>query len=115
MPKKDVRKKLRRATILYWTLLIYIVAALVWWFITLEKQNDNSKLLRVTQLKSTVDSASSPDAYQAGLQKINGEYQTNRGKYIGEGSIFLLIICVGAMLVYRYVRRQFYVQQQQQN
>jgi len=33
------REKLRRATVIYWMLLVYIIAALVWWFITLEKQN----------------------------------------------------------------------------
>ena len=66
----DVRKKkLRRATILYWTLLIYIVAALVWWFITLEKQNDEMKDLQTTQLNKTVDSLSAPALYNSQLAK----------------------------------------------
>jgi signal transduction histidine kinase len=112
----DVRKKqLRRATILYWTLLIYIVAALVWWFITLEKQNDEMKEFKVNQLKGTVDSLSVPVLYNAELQKITRDYKRNKAKYIGEGSIFLLVICIGAVFVYRSVRRQFNVQQQQQN
>ena len=115
MAKKDVRKKLRRATILYWTLLIYIVAALIWWFISLEKQNDTMRELKLTELGVAVDSNSMPRLYNASSQKISRDYQKNQGKYIGEGSIFLLVICVGAILVYRYVRRQFYVQQQQQN
>jgi signal transduction histidine kinase len=115
MPKKDVRRKLRRATILYWTLLIYIVAALVWWFITLEKQNDMMKDLRVSQLRTIADSTSVPALYAAELQKIKRDHRKNDAKYLGEGSIFLLLICVGAGLVYRYVRRQFYMQQQQQN
>ena len=115
MSRKDVRKKLRRATILYWTLLIYIVAALVWWFISLEKQNDTMRDLKINKFQGMVDTASVPVLYNAALQKINKEYKKNRTKYIGEGTIFLLVICVGAILVYRYVRRQFYVQQQQQN
>ncbi|HET6993895.1 MAG TPA: ATP-binding protein [Chitinophagaceae bacterium] len=115
MLKKDVRRKLRRATILYWTLLIYIVAALVWWFITLEKQNDKMRELRVSELRTVADSASVPALYAAELQRINRDHRKNNAKYVGEGSIFLLLICVGAALVYRYVRRQFYVQQQQQN
>ena len=49
------------------------------------------------------------------FRKINKDYKKNKTKYIGEGSIFLLVICVGAAFVYRSVRRQFYVQQQQQN
>jgi signal transduction histidine kinase len=115
MPKKDVRKKLRRATILYWALLIYIVAALVWWFISLEKQNDQMRDLKTGQLKSIVDSSAMPVLYNTGLQKVKEEHHKNKTKYIGEGSIFLLLICFGAAWVYRYVRRQFYVQQQQQN
>jgi signal transduction histidine kinase len=115
MPQKDVRRKLRRATILYWTLLIYIVAALVWWFISLEKQNDEMRDLRINQLNTTVDSVSKPALYGAELQKINKEHKKNKAKYVGEGSIFLLVIAIGAAFVYRSVRRQFYVQQQQQN
>src|SRR6185436_12875889 len=115
MSRKDVRRKLRRATILYWTLLIYIVAALIWWFISLEKQNQEMKDLRIIQLKQASDSLSAPSFYQTSIEKINKDYKKNKSKYIGEGSIFLLVICVGAVLVYRYVRRQFYVQQQQQN
>jgi two-component system, OmpR family, sensor histidine kinase CiaH len=115
MPRKDVRKKLRRATILYWTLLIYIVAALVWWFITLEKQNDNMKELKIAQLTAAIDPVSTPVLYNQELSGINKEHKKNKAKYIGEGSIFLLLICVAAAFLYHYVRRQFYVQQQQQN
>jgi len=113
MPQKDVRKKLRRATILYWTLLIYIVAALIWWFISLGKQNDDMRDLKISQLKGVAGSL--PVLYNTELQKINKAYKKNKTKYIGEGSIFLLVICVGAVLVYRSVRKQFYLQQQQQN
>jgi two-component system sensor histidine kinase CiaH len=115
MSKKDVRRKLRRATILYWTLLIYIVAALVWWFITLETQNDMMRDLKISQLNSVVDRLSVPVLYNSELKKINKDHKKNKTKYVGEGTIFLLLICVGAVFVYRYVRRQFYMQQQQQN
>lgn len=115
MPQKDVRRKLRRATILYWTLLTYIVAALVWWFITLEKQNDKMRDLKTQQLSTVIDSVTMPGLYSAELRKIHIDHEKNQGKYVGEGSIFLLLICVGAGMVYRYVRRQFYVQQQQQS
>jgi two-component system sensor histidine kinase CiaH len=116
MPISDAsKKKLRRATFLYWTLLIYIVAALVWWFITLEKQNDEMRNFKINQLTSTIDSSSVPVLYKAELSKINAEHKRNKTKYIGEGSIFLLVILVGAAFVYRSVRRQFYLHQQQQN
>ncbi|HEY6064439.1 MAG TPA: HAMP domain-containing sensor histidine kinase, partial [Chitinophagaceae bacterium] len=49
------------------------------------------------------------------LQKIRDEHKKNKSKYFGEGSIFFLVILVGAAFVYRSVRRQFYLQLQQQN
>jgi signal transduction histidine kinase len=112
----DVRKKkLRRATILYWALLIYIVAALVWWFITLEQQNDIMHGFKLSQLKNTVDSITTPDLYNNEFNRINSEYKRKTVKYLGEGTIFLLLILVGAAFVYRSVKRQFNIDRQQQN
>jgi K+-sensing histidine kinase KdpD len=109
------RKRLQRTTIIYWTLLLYIIAALVWWFISLEQQNDKMKMLKSQQLKVTVDSTAHSSFYLSELDKINTNYKKNRTKYIGEGSLFLLIILAGAAFVYRSVRRQFQMQQQQQH
>ena len=39
----------------------------------------------------------------------------NKAKYIGEGSIFFLLILIGASFVYRSVRKQLNLQHQQQN
>lgn len=112
----DVRKrKLRRATILYWTLLIYIVAALVWWFISLERQISEMRELRLKELAATVNPATEPEAYNQQRKAIIKEYQRESTKYTGEGCIFLLLILVGASFVYRSVRRQFYIDRQQQN
>jgi signal transduction histidine kinase len=115
MPKKDARRKLSRVTILYWTLLIYIIAALVWWFITLGRQNDEMKELKTARLRATTDSLSAPAVYIKELQTINKDHKRNNAKYLGEGSIFFLLILVGAVFVYRSVRRRFYLQQLQQN
>ncbi len=109
------RKRLLRVTIIYWMLLLYIVAALVWWFISLERQNTMMKGFETRQLNTTIDSAATPVLYHAELNKVTDDYKKNKAKYIGEGSIFFLLILVGAAFVYRYVRRQFYMQQQQQN
>ena len=51
----SARKKFRIITIIYWLLLLYIVAALVWWFITLEKQNQRLTDLRISELNSKKD------------------------------------------------------------
>ena len=49
------------------------------------------------------------------VAKLEEEHKRNLVKYIGEGSTFLLLILIGAGYVYRSVRRQFQLQQQQQS
>jgi two-component system sensor histidine kinase CiaH len=114
MPDES-RKRLRRTTLIYWLLLLYIIAALIWWFISLNKQTSVMKGFEISNLRSTVDSTATPDLFRQKLQEINEEHKRNKSKYTGEGSIFFLVILVGAAFVYRSVRRQFILQQQQQN
>ena len=109
------RKRLRRTTIIYWLLLLYIIAALIWWFISLNTQNNMMRDFEIVKLNVTIDSRATPSLYQSELKKITANYKRNKAKYLGEGSIFFLLIMVGAAFVYRSVRRQFYMQQQQQN
>ncbi len=49
------------------------------------------------------------------LAKIDQETFRNSRKYIAEGVTFLILIFIGAAFVYRSVRRQLKLQQQQQN
>jgi two-component system sensor histidine kinase CiaH len=110
----DSRKRLRRTTFIYWMLLFYIIAALAWWFITLEKQNKQISQLQYKSINTDKDSLS---VTQPGnkIFTIDKETKRNTGKYISEGITFLLLILIGAVFVYRSVRRQFNLQQQQQN
>jgi signal transduction histidine kinase len=110
----DSRKRLRRTTFIYWMLLFYIIAALAWWFITLEKQNKQISRLQYKSINIDKDSLSiTPLANK--MFTIDKETKRNTGKYISEGITFLLLILIGAVFVYRSVRRQFKLQQQQQN
>ncbi|HVZ56002.1 MAG TPA: ATP-binding protein [Chitinophagaceae bacterium] len=104
-----------RVTIIYWSLLVYIVAALIWWFISLERQNRQMAGFKTEQLQITTDSLAHPSAFRAGREQIEADYRRNNAKYIGEGSTFLVLILIGAFFVYRTIRRQFRMQQQQQN
>jgi two-component system, OmpR family, sensor histidine kinase CiaH len=106
------RKRLTRATLVFWVLLLYIIAALVWWAFSLEHQNKEMYGLKKEQLSRIT---SDPVVYTQVLQEIKNEKHRNTIKYIGEGSIFLILIIVGAVFIYRSVRRQFQLQQQQQN
>jgi two-component system, OmpR family, sensor histidine kinase CiaH len=111
----DARKRLRRTTFIYLFLLLYIVAALVWWFISLNQQNNMMRGFKITELDFSINRNNTPSLYQAELNKIIDDHKRNRTKYLGEGSIFLLLILVGGAFLYRSVRKQFYMQQQQQN
>ena len=107
-------KKFRIITIIYWLLLLYIVVALVWWFITLEKQNHLLTELRYIELAAKKDQYSEGEYMQKRLA-IDAVQGRNTLKYIAEGVTFLILILIGAFFVYRSVRRQFRMQQQQQN
>jgi len=96
-------------------LLLYIIAALVWWFISLNRQNDTMRAFEINNLEYHIDSSSQRNDYKKGLSSIEDAHRRNRSKYIGEGSIFFLLILIGAAFVYRSVRKQFRLQQQQQN
>ncbi|HVW60249.1 MAG TPA: ATP-binding protein, partial [Puia sp.] len=54
-------------------------------------------------------------AYESRLNAIYTEAELKTAQHIGEGSTFLLLILVGALFVYREVRRQIKLQLQQQN
>jgi signal transduction histidine kinase len=105
----ESKRKFRIVTIVYWVLLLYIIAALVWWAVLLLNQNTEI----FNQRKAALD-ASAPD-YTLQLKKLDEQQKRGVYKYVGEGSAFLLLILVGALFVYRSVRRQFRLQQQQQN
>ena len=114
MPDSSPRR-LRRTTAIYWMLLLYIMSALVWWFISLNRQNTSMRNFAISNLRSRIDSTAIPAQYRAESEKIEKKYRTNKAKYIGEGSIFFLLLLFGAAFVYRSVRRQFRLQLQQQN
>ncbi|MDB5229967.1 MAG: two-component sensor histidine kinase [Chitinophagaceae bacterium] len=54
-------------------------------------------------------------AYIQKVENINDLKRRKDTQYIGEGSIFLLVILIGAVFVYRATRKQFRLSRQQQN
>jgi len=109
------RKRIRRATTIYWLMLTYIVAALIWWFISLQKQSFELAEFRINQLNASIDSSRSPSIYAAEYHSIVNAKNRTTFKHLSEGLFFLALIIVGAVFVFRSVRRQFNLQQQQQN
>jgi two-component system sensor histidine kinase CiaH len=108
------RKRLQKATIIYWMLLLYIIAALVWWFVSLERQSKQIISLRYQAL--VAQKGSVPEAVlEERLLTLQNDSKRNTAKYIAEGITFLILILIGAVFIYRSVRRQFNLQMQQQN
>lgn len=108
------KKKLAITTVIFWILFVYIIAALLWWFFSLVHQAQLMYDLKKTYLDHTTANTQS-DFYKAELFKITDQRRRSNYQYIGEGSIFLLLIIIGAVYIYRSVRRQLSLQQQQQN
>jgi two-component system sensor histidine kinase CiaH len=102
-------KRLYTIYILYWFLLSYILAALVFWFVALNRQNTQLSQYRLDMID--VDDAS----HEEKQNKIEISKNRKTAQYIGEGIAFLLLIITGAVFVFRAINRQFTVSQQQQN
>jgi two-component system sensor histidine kinase CiaH len=103
------RRRLTFITITYWFLLLFIIAAWVWWFISLEKQNDQMLKYKLLQLNKD------DIAYEHRLNSISDEHKRKTTQYISEGITFVFVTLVGAVFVYRAVRRQFRLGKAQQN
>lgn len=107
MPEKV--KKIRIIFIIYWFLLAYIIAALIWWFIALNQQSEKMAAFKTALLKTD------DPAFNWKQHNISDEKERKTAQYIGEGSIFLLLIAAGAIFVYRSVKKQFRINRQQQH
>ncbi len=94
------KKSLVIATTVYWFLLVYMIAALVWWFVALQQQSHQMAVYKLQELK-----ADDP-AWMQKSAAITEDEKRKNAQFIGEGSAFLLVILIGAVFVYRAVRRQ---------
>lgn len=101
--------KLAFVTFVYWFLLLYMIAALAWWFIALEKQNGILAEIRISEIYKD-----DPE-YINKLARIEELRKRKTAQYVGEGLTFLALILVGAVYVYRATRRQLKFSAHQQN
>jgi two-component system sensor histidine kinase CiaH len=102
-------KKIRYIFFIYWFLLAYIVAALVWWFISLNLQNEQMAQFELSLLKHD------QPQYEQQVSRIENFQKRKTAQYIGEGFTFLLLIIAGAVFIFRAVRRQLRFSMEQQN
>ena len=107
-----INRKLTAVKVVYWALLTYMIAALLWWFIALVKQNDTLVAVQLQQITGTQAQPTVPKQTVEQLLKMQSR---KRVQYIAEGLTFLALILVGAVYVYRATRRQIRASEQQQN
>jgi len=103
------KKKYVLVSVVYWFLLSYMLAALLWWFIALEKQNRLIANIRLGEFKK--DDIS----YILKVAQVESAAKRKTIQYIGEGLTFLGLIMFGAVFVFRATRRQIRLSHQQQN
>lgn len=93
----------------FWVLLIYVIVALVWWFVSLERLTADMTELKLAELN--------PKAADYDLLREDVLLYQKRqtAKFVGEGVAFLALILAGAFFVYRSIRKQIEVSALQQN
>ena len=107
--KKSFIDPLKLVSVIYWIFLTYMVAAFIWWYVSLEKQNDQITQIKIEKLQATP--GTNTDQYKALLN-----YQERKRKqFLGEGITFLFLFFLGAIYVYRSLVKQLRYSNQQQN
>ncbi len=101
-------------TIAYTLLFIYVIAAIVFWGYSLQKQSRVVYGLETKNLELQQKIAKS-STYNLDLQKIEDKKNRRTNQYWGEGSTFLLIILLTAAIVYYAYYRQRQLSKLQQN
>lgn len=86
-----------------------MVAAFIWWYVTLVKQNE---LLTATKIETLVAAGKVDQQHIATIEAF-AERKTKQ--YIGEGLTFLMLFLLGAIYVYRSLLKQLKYSTLQQN
>lgn len=106
---------MRLYSTVYLLLFAYIIAALIFWGMTLEKQNQHIYGLESLILQKTIDSAQHPSLYRIRMDDLDHKHGMRVKQYLGEGGTFLLVILIGAGVVWTSFRRSVRLSRQQNN
>ncbi|MEQ1554952.1 MAG: histidine kinase dimerization/phospho-acceptor domain-containing protein, partial [Ferruginibacter sp.] len=107
MPEKN--KKIKFAFVIYWALLAYIIAALIWWFIALTRQNVKMSNFRQQEIQKN------DTAFLQKKLQIRQSENRKTAQYIGEGITFFLLIATGAIFVFRTIKKELWLSKSQHN
>jgi signal transduction histidine kinase len=101
--------KLKLVSFIYWVFLIYMIAAFIWWYVALERQNNEIATIKFQSIQTN-------DLTLKAKVKFIKDFQLRKTKqFIGEGITFLFLFLLGAIYVYRSLLKQLRYSNQQQN
>jgi signal transduction histidine kinase len=106
---------MRFFTTVHILLLAYIITALIFWGTSLYRKSQEIYTQDIRVLKTEIDSVMYPEMYNSRVEEYKTKLTTSKKQYIGEGSTFLLIILIGAAVVYTSFRRSVMLSRQQNN
>lgn len=101
--------KLKFVNFIYWVFLTYMIAAFVWWYVSLEKQNSEIATVKFQSIP-----LNDPALYKK-VKSIEAFEARKTKQYIYEGVTFLFLFLLGAIYVYRSLLKQLRYSNQQQN
>ncbi len=99
----------------YVLLLSYIIVFIVFWEFSLQRQSKRIFDQEVLTLNSRVDSSLNHNFYFAEVAQLQVNLKHRTYQYIGEGATFVLVILIGATIVYSSFRRRMALSRQQNN
>ena len=100
---------LKLVSLIYWVFLTYMIAAFIWWYVSLEKQNNEIAAIKFQSIQINDPSL------KAKTHAIQ-DFQLRKTKqFIGEGLTILVLFLLGAIYVYRSLMKQLRYADQQQN
>ena len=102
------RIPLKMIIYVYWLLLVYLIAALGWWYFELDQQNDQMLAYQQEQILKGFGGETS-------MEEAQDAHDRNAKQFIGEGMTFLIFTVLGAIFVYGAVSRQIRYHLQQKN
>ena len=106
---------MRFFTSVHLLLLTYIIAIIIFWGLTLQKQSGRIYSQELITLQSRVDSAKDPYTYNRELDALKHSLSMRTTQYTGEGATFLIVILIGAAVVFTSFHRRVTLSRQQNN
>jgi len=102
------RIPLKMIIYVYWLLLLYLIAALGWWYYELDQQNDQMLAYQQEQIQKGYGGDMT-------LDEVRDAHDRNAKQFVGEGMTFLIFTVFGAIFVYGAVTRQIRYHLQQKH